>query len=222
MKLLLISDIHGNVDVLDKLDNEFQSCDAVLFAGDFAECFKTETAKPVLDKLTKKHENIFAVLGNCDDPVFIDNLESSDINCENTIVYHEGLAICGSGGGSVFTGKTPNERAEEDLVSDFDICRTEPLENLILISHNPPKDTVCDAVNDSLHAGSQMFRDFISEIKPVAVVTGHIHEGRGIDKIGNTVVVNPGSLGEKGTYAVMEVLKQNDNWVVSNTELKEV
>lgn len=222
MKLLLLSDIHGNTEVLDKLDEEFKSSDAVLFAGDFAECFKTETAKPVLDKLCSKHENIFAVLGNCDDPVFADNLDAADINCEGTLAFYEGITFCGSGGGSVFTGKTPNERAEEDLVSDFDICKSEEMDNLILISHNPPKGTLCDTVNAELHAGSQMFRDLITELKPVAVLTGHIHEGRGIDKIGETFIVNPGSLGEKGTYAVMDILKQNGKWVVSNTELKEV
>ena len=222
MKLLLLSDIHGNADILDKLDDEFKACDAVLFAGDFAEAFKNETAKPVLDKLSSKHENIFAVLGNCDEPDFIDAVDAADLNCERSIVYHEGLAICGSGGASVFTGKTPNERTEEDLVSDFEICKAESLENLILISHNPPKDTVCDTVNENLHVGSQMLRDLISEIKPLAVLTGHVHEGRGIDRIGDTVIVNPGSLGEKGTYAVMEILKQKDSWVVSNTELKEV
>jgi len=222
MKLLLISDIHGNADILDKLDDEFKACDAVLFAGDFAEAFKDETAKPVLDKLAAKHDNVFAVLGNCDQPDFIDALDDADMNCERSIVYHEGLAICGSGGASVFTGKTPNERTEEDLISDFDICKAEQLDNLILISHNPPKNTKCDAVNADLHVGSQFLNDLILETKPLAVLTGHVHEGTGIDKVGGTVVVNPGSLGEKGTYAVMEVVKQNDAWVVSNTELRDV
>ena len=41
MKFLVITDIHGNVESLDKLDDEFKNCDAVLFAGDFCECFKT-------------------------------------------------------------------------------------------------------------------------------------------------------------------------------------
>ena len=222
MKLLLLSDIHGNADLLDKLDDEFKTSDAVLFAGDFAECFKTETAKPVLDKLSKKHDNILAVLGNCDDPEFSDSLDEKDMNCECALVFYEGLAFCGSGGGSVFTGKTPNERAEEDLVSDFEICKAEKLDNLILISHNPPKNTTCDAVNADLHAGSQLLSDLISELKPLAVLTGHIHEGRSIDKIGNTIIINPGSFGEKGTYAVMELSKENDFWKVLNVELKEI
>lgn len=222
MKLLLLSDIHGNAENLDKLDAEFKAADAVLFAGDFTEFKKPETAQPVLKKLTDKHDNVFAVLGNCDEPDFMDALDAADINCERTIVFHEGLAVCGSGGATVFTGEPPYERTEEDLVSDFDICKTETMDNLFLISHNPPKDTVCDAVNENLHVGSQMFRDLISEVKPVAVLTGHVHEGRGTDKIGDTVIVNPGSFGIDGTYAVMEVVKQNDKWVVSSTELKEV
>ena len=71
MKFLAISDLHGNVSVLDKLDSVFKSVDAVLFAGDFCECFKTETGKPALDALIKKHDEIYAVLGNCDEPDFI-------------------------------------------------------------------------------------------------------------------------------------------------------
>ena len=68
-------------------------------------------------------------------------------------------------------------------------------------------------------SGSQKFTDFIKEHQPVAVVCGHIHEGTGIDKIGDTVVINPGSLGEKGTYVWLEVEKNDKGWVVTNTQL---
>ena len=33
MKLLVISDLHANNSVLDKLDAEFKACDAVIFGG---------------------------------------------------------------------------------------------------------------------------------------------------------------------------------------------
>lgn len=221
MKLLLISDIHGNVKNLEKLDSEFKSCDAVLFAGDFAECFKTETSKPVLEELCKRHENVFAVLGNCDDPDFAEEMDNADINCEASLNFYEGLCICGSGGGTIFTGKTPNERTEEDIVGDFDILKSEELSNLILISHNPPKD-VCDAVNETLHAGSAAFAKLIEDVKPMIVLCGHIHEGAGTGKIGDTLVVNPGSFGESGTYAIAELSKSDGSYSIVSCEMKRI
>lgn len=212
MKFLCISDIHGNLEALDKLDDVFKTVDAVLFAGDFAECFKTETSKPVLDSLLKKHDEIYAVLGNCDEPEFIEELENAGINAEKTLNYTNGIAILGSGGGSKFTGKTPNERSLEDLQSDFSILdsvENEKWHNLIVISHNPPKAEKVDSFAPGSHAGSELFRKFIEEKEPLFVLTGHIHEGTGIETIGKTLVMNPGSLGEKGTYGILEVTKEN-------------
>ena len=93
------------------------------------------------------------------------------------------------------------------------------LQNTILISHNPPKGQVVDAVNPQLHAGSQMFTDFIIEHKPLAVICGHIHEGKGSEKIGDTLVINPGSLGEKESYFWLELERnQAGNWTISKVE----
>ena len=132
-----------------------------------------------------------------------------------------------SGGGSKFTGKTEFERTEEELLSDFDIV-TNSIDqngdkslwkNLILISHNPPVCGMVDSFDGEHHAGSQQFTDFIQENQPLAVICGHIHEGTGTAKIGDTVVINPGSLGEKETYVWLEVEKNSDgNWKVSKVE----
>lgn len=225
MKFLLLADIHGDVAALDKLDEEFKTSDAVLFAGDFAKFEHLETAAPVLEKLCSKHDVIYSVIGNCDDPAFLSDIEEKDISVEKALVFHEGLAFAGSGGGSKFTGTTPNERTEEELVGDFEIINnssespTQTWDNLILIMHNPPKNTKCDAVSAEVHVGSEMLRNFIEEKKPLAVLTGHIHEASGIDKIGDTTVVNPGSLAE-GKYAVMEVEKLDGKWSVTKAELK--
>ena len=227
MKFLCISDIHGNVEALDKLDDVFKTVDAVLFAGDFAECFKTETAKPVLDALVKKHDEIYAVLGNCDDPDFIEELEDAGINAERILNYTEGLAIIGSGGGSKFTGKTPNERSLEELQDDFAILDSVENENgsdgkwnnLIVISHNPPKLEKVDSFAPGMHAGSELFADFIQKKEPLFVLTGHIHEGTAIENAGRTLVMNPGSLGEKGTYGILTVTKENGSFK-AEAELK--
>ena len=229
MKILVLSDLHANNSILDKMGGQFSKADAVVFAGDFAECFKPETGKAALEALCTKHDSIFAVLGNCDEPEFIEELEGQDICVERSLVFHDGLAFAGSGGGTYFTGKTANERDENEILSDFNIVENSVKDtgdaslwkSLILISHNPPKDTKCDAVNESLHAGSQLFTDFIKQNQPLAVICGHIHEGRAIDKIGDTVVINPGPL-QEANYAWLEVEKKDGEWKVTDTQLCKV
>ena len=94
--------------------------------------------------------------------------------------------------------------------------------SLILVSHNPPVGEKIDSFDGEHHAGSQKFTDFIKANKPLAVVCGHIHEGTAIEKIGDTVVINPGSLGEAGTYAWLELEKDGDGWKVSKAELQKL
>ena len=227
MKILVISDLHAHNDVLDKMDSVFAQADAVIFAGDFAECFKPETGKEALERLCAKHENIFAVLGNCDNEDFMEELENQDICVEKALVFHEGLAFAGSGGGTIFTGKTEFERTEDEVLSDFDIVVNSVEQtgdsslwnSLILISHNPPVGDKIDSFDGEHHAGSQKFTDFIKSNKPLAVVCGHIHEGTNIEKIGDTVVINPGSLGEKETYVWLNVEKDGEGWKVVSTEM---
>lgn len=228
MKILVISDLHAHNDVLDKMDAQFKEADAVVFAGDFAECFKPETGKAALEALVSKHENIFAVLGNCDNEDFLEDIENQDVSVEKSLVFHEGLAFAGSGGGTKFTGKTEFERTEDEVMSDFEIVNNSVEQSgdkslwnsLILISHNPPVGKNIDSFDGGEHhAGSQKFTDYINENQPLAVVCGHIHEGTGIEKFGETVVINPGSLGEQGSYVWLNVEKDGENWKVVSTEL---
>lgn len=227
MKILILSDLHAHNDVLDKMDDVFAKSDAVLFAGDFAACFKPETGKEALLQLCKKHDTIFAVLGNCDNEDFLEDLEEQDVCVEKTLVYHEGLAIAGAGGGTFFTGKTEFEREEQDIIDDFNIVKNCVEEtgdksiwkNLILICHNPPKGKTVDAVNENLHAGSELFTNYIEENQPLAVICGHIHEGVGMEKIGETLVINPGSLGEAGSYAQMEIVKDGEFWQIKDAKI---
>ena len=76
--------------------------------------------------------------------------------------------------------------------------------DLLHKSHNPPKDTNLDRTDSGAHVGSAGIRKFIEDCQPLLVVSGHIHESRGVDKIGRTRLVNPGALAE-GFYAVAEI-----------------
>ena len=203
----------------------------MLFGGDFARFEHLETAKPVLEKLLKKHESIFSVLGNCDSPDFIDEIEKADISVEGNLTFHDGIAICGSGGGTKFTGTTPFERTEDEIISDYDVVESSSNEcadenghwpNLVLIMHNPPKDTNCDALPNGVHVGSEKLRAYIEKRAPFLVVTGHIHESAGIENFAETTIINPGSLAE-GKYGWVEAEKSPDGkWKVTKAELRSV
>ncbi len=256
MHLLVLSDIHADTANLAKLDDEFKKADAVLFAGDFTNVNEADKAMPVLEMLSDKSPVLYAVLGNCDEPSFLEELEKRDVSVQGSMIFRDGLAFVGSGGGSKFSGLSPNERTEEELLSDLNMVTeysaeyedypfdeedaenesekpAEKIEaeqqneaslewsNLIIISHNPPKDAKVDLISAGIHVGSALYREFIETYQPLLAVSGHIHEAIGIDTIGKTTVINPGPLAE-GCYAVVDVQKQKGEWVVSNASLKKL
>lgn len=226
MKLLVISDIHGNSEALDKIPSEdWMASKAVLFAGDAADAIKDLDGEQVLQKLLQKHNNIFAVLGNHDSPSFIKRLDEEQVNIEGLVASLEGVVITGSGGSTPFMRDTPNERSEDEVLSDLDAVKSmseAELANLIIISHNPPKDTLCDKTSSGFHAGSGKFRALIETYQPLAVITGHIHEAASIDKIGSTVILNSGAFGIEGTYAILDISVTDGNCKIVNIETKKV
>ncbi|WP_428768999.1 metallophosphoesterase [Treponema sp. HNW] len=221
MRFLVLSDIHGDEKHLEQLDEEFALADAVLFAGDFARFEETETALPVLNTLVKKHDSLFCVLGNCDEKEFLKELENLDVSVQGDLVFRDGLAFAGSGGGLKFTGVTPFERSEEELISDLNIVHEKDnCDNLILLIHHPPYNTKLDMISAGAHVGSKAVRTFIEKHKPLAVISGHIHESFAVDAIDDTVLMNPGSLTE-GRYGILEA-EQSDTggWTVTKAKLK--
>jgi Icc-related predicted phosphoesterase len=60
-------------------------------------------------------------------------------------------------------------------------------------STDPPTPVVIAGVPQSAPAGSTAVRKIVEKYQPLMLLTGHIHESRGLVKIGRTTVVNPGS-----------------------------
>ena len=73
----------------------------------------------------------------------------------------------------------------------------------ILLAHVPPRGMGLDRTFSGAHAGSSAVRKFVEERRPALVLCGHIHEARGIEKLGPTTVVNCGH-GGVGQYALVE------------------
>ena len=80
---------------------------------------------------------------------------------------------------------------------------------MVLISHQPPYGTTADGLPNGMHVGSTTIRQFIEKYQPLVCFTGHIHEGKGIDTLGKTKIINPGPV-FKGNYAYAEISDQVD------------
>lgn len=69
---------------------------------------------------------------------------------------------------------------------------------VIFLTHNIPYETKLDIVKDKKsyaykkHLGSYVAREFCEKYKPLICIGGHVHEGKGKDKIGKTLLINPG------------------------------
>lgn len=72
-----------------------------------------------------------------------------------------------------------------------------------MVCHTPPYDTRLDRLMNGQPVGSPAVRTFIETHQPHLALVGHIHEGRGMDRIGRTVVLNAGALRDGG-YVVVE------------------
>ncbi len=221
---LIISDAHGSAENVKKLSEEAKKADFVLFGGDSAKFGEGQTAFGVLDALVGLSDAVFAVRGNCDEETVLTFLENAGICVERSLTFRDGFAFCGAGGGTKFSLDTPFERDEDEIVSDLLVSKTPEIGGedgvpLVLIVHNPPKNTNCDKIPGDVHVGSEKIRAFIEDVQPLLVVTGHIHESAGVSVIGSATVVNPGSLLE-GKYAVAFAQKNEEKWNIANVELK--
>jgi Icc-related predicted phosphoesterase len=103
---------------------------------------------------------------------------------------------------------TPRECPEEELAEKIAALadQIEDMENAIFNIHVPPYGTGLDnapELEDSTKVkrggsiikavGSTAVRDAILRYQPLLSLHGHIHESRGMQKLGRTVCINPGS-----------------------------
>ncbi len=106
--------------------------------------------------------------------------------------------------------KTPRELDEDEIYSRLKALtdQLERPERAIFNIHVPPFDSSLDTafeVDEELRyvtkggrphevpTGSRAVRQIIEEVQPLLSLHGHIHESKGVTRIGRTVAINPGS-----------------------------
>ena len=155
--------------------------------------------------------------------------------------YHEmeitelnGYELLHCGGSTKTPWNTEREYTEKEYAAKFSelVPQVQDMRRCIFNVHVPPFGTVldqCPKLDENLqvvfemgnpvqmHAGSSALLDTLKVQQPMLGIHGHIHEGRGNIKIGNTVCVNPGSVYPEGL--LQGVLVTLNNGEVESVQL---
>ena len=164
------------------------------------------------ERLAGSDTRAYVIPGN-DDPWSIDEVLASG---ESVVTCDERIEIVGShemvslGYSNATPWKTPRELGEEEIYARLRRLadQLEKPEQSIFNVHVPPWESSLDTafeVDEDLRyvtkggrpheipTGSHAVRQILEETQPVLSLHGHIHESKGVTKIGRTVAINPGS-----------------------------
>jgi Icc-related predicted phosphoesterase len=223
--MLYITDIHGNNRSIKKTLAlaKMGNIENVVFGGDIApNPFSTRLYKKIqiayvnqlmqMLKKLKGETKIFMMPGNDDVREVIDILnEAQDAGIIRQL--HGNLHEIDSFKitGYSFVPKTPfqpNDWDKDDSEIQEDLKKL-PIAD-IFVFHAPPLGTKLDVMSNREHIGSNSIGNFIRQRHPKLTLHGHIHESRDLtgefmDKIGDTICINPGASGEGLNAVVIDV-----------------
>jgi hypothetical protein len=205
MNILAISDLHGSTH--NALNNYLKNnkIDLIVIAGDITHFGPAELAEDILNEISSYGIPVVAIPGNCDPQGIssqLDNSKAINIHGKSTAVKNVG--ICGFGGSNLTPFDTPLEFGEIEIFEELDkiMVKMKDQDIKILVTHAPPLNTNADKLPNGDHVGSESIRKIIEEHNPDINICGHIHEAQSIDKIGETVILNPGQIMDGGACLV--------------------
>jgi len=206
MRLLCLSDIHGETTGLSELLPLAAEVDVVVVAGDVTHLGGYDEAKAVLSPFLETRTRLVAVGGNMDKEGVRRFLAETGIDLHGRGAVIGGMGFMGLGGGTPSPFGTPWEIGDEEaasaLSSALAAVKDQPYK--VLVSHAPPKDTQLDRSFTKLHVGSQVVRDFLLAGSAQLCLCGHIHESWGEDRLGGAHCVNIGPF-KNGRYALVTI-----------------
>jgi len=193
---LVTSDFHGETKAFRECASKAEEVRAemVVACGDLTHFDTVQRAKDLLAPLLDLRLPFFFVPGNCD-PRALTGVSIEGAHCiHGTFGVYGDAVFMGVGSGLLSPFHTPFEMTEEELMEVLDRgFEHAPNKHwTILVSHHPPSNTRVDVTSGGKHIGSLSVRRFVEEKKPAVVFCGHVHEARGVDRIGETLLVNPG------------------------------
>ena len=187
MLIYAAADIHGRPERLAALETHIAAHqpDVLVLAGDISRRRRPQEAIAPLSRLCRP---VLLVRGNSDSRR-LDALLDRYPNLNNLHLVRKAIDTiefvgCGGTLPLPFHSRLGfNESAVASRLSDL----LQP--GSVLVVHPPPHG-IRDRVLGRFHAGSQAVKRLMVRRSPALVICGHIHEQSGVDRSGDTVVVN--------------------------------
>jgi Icc-related predicted phosphoesterase len=193
LRVVFLVDLHWSGRAPLRLP-DLEGVDLVLLGGDLTNFRGRDEARTIVEAMRARGPAVLAVCGNTDLPEIEDYLRAEEIDLDRRSRVVGDVAFAGVSAGLPFGG-TPYERSEVDFAAAAEkalsAAAREMARPLVLVSHQPPRDTRCDLTRGG-HVGSTAIRDAVLRHRPDLVLCGHIHESAGSDLLGDSRIVNPG------------------------------
>jgi Icc-related predicted phosphoesterase len=177
--------------------------------------------------VTGGNDDPFSIERVLDDAEYARNAESRVLRIDDR---HE---MASTGYGNPTPWPCPRDIPESALAERIEamLADVEDMAGGIFNFHVPPYDSALDIAPEldtsvvppavvpgaTIAAGSRAVREAIERHQPMLSLHGHIHESRGVVRIGRTVCVNPGS--EYGEGVLRAALVDIDDGEVANVQL---
>ena len=204
MRLLCITDLHGNLSALGRILDGAADCDLVLLGGDLTTFGTPDDAERIVRRAQTAGPQVLAVAGNCDSAEIDRRLTRLGVALHGRGVVVEGVGLHG-------LSAMPPWRHDMYQFTEAELARfledgrgqIDTAEPQVVLSHPPPQG-ILDRTGGGSHVGSTAEREFVDRRRPALLVCGHIHESRGIERHDATTVVNCGAA-TAGQFAVVDV-----------------
>lgn len=175
---LVFSDVHGTMKAINRINASIHKYDPdiAVSCGDITHFGSKEWAVKFLDRITLP---VIGVTGNCDPP----GIEEAYEECGGSDIHlstyeKENYTFIGLSGGN-----NPEEEIEEfrELAERGDV----------FVLHQPPYSHL-DRTGKGKNIGSRELLPIIERSSPLLILSGHVHEAKGVEDDGLTKYVNPG------------------------------
>ncbi|MEM2878309.1 MAG: metallophosphoesterase [Candidatus Hadarchaeales archaeon] len=193
MRLLAVADLHGDPNAEGRFLKAIGGgYDCAVIIGDLTQFGPPEVIENMLEQVKSTGVPTFVVPGNCDPKQIVQVLEKFGVNLHRKCERFGGFNVMGLGGSNLTPFNTPFELTEAEIAEELESMSCSTPQKIVLVTHAPPYGTKVDEIKAGTHVGSKSIRSYIENVQPVLALCAHVHEARGIDTIGMTVVVNPG------------------------------